>query len=271
MDLLAPLDQFIDHVISDERFAANLIGLGAILGVIMVAWLALRRLLAGGLGQLACATGYQWLDSFVQFATRQVQAVLGWLTLAATAGAFILASGYHLAGGHLQRDLTRWYDRLTLEQLLSFGGTLGLLFVVAVAARVALGTVRRTRPCLQQKVSRWIHRAGPAASSEKPDVDPLPYWFLLFERYAAATIVLTAIWAAGHILGIDNLVEPVVGFLLRVMTILVLSNKMKSPETTSVTKLWAPKPTARPRIPAPARIGFVSTPSFPRIMTAAPK
>ncbi len=33
------------------------------------------------------------------------------------------------------------------------------------------------------------------------------------------------------------------------------STRMKKPEMTSLTRLWAPKETARPRMPAPARIG----------------
>ena len=36
------------------------------------------------------------------------------------------------------------------------------------------------------------------------------------------------------------------------------SNRMKKPEITSFTRLWAPNDTASPRMPAPARIGPMS-------------
>ena len=63
-------------------------------------------------------------------------------------------------------------------------------------------------------------------------------------------------------------ITPVAPFTWATSPTRITSSRMrKNPLMTSFTRLWAPKPTARPRTPAPARIAPTLMPSWERAMT----
>jgi len=209
------LDVLIDQVLLDTRFLANVAAMGGLLLAITLSWFCIRRLFTGGVGQLASATGFRWLADAGKFAEQQVLSALGWLVFTCELLTLVAGFSYHVAGGHIFRDLARWYDRLTVEQILQFGTATGLLVGLVIATRFALGMIRRLRPFLEARAAPLVRR--------HPEQDAIAGWFLLLERYAITSVLLGTLWAGGTILGLGAFVDSTIGFVFRVITIMVVA------------------------------------------------
>jgi moderate conductance mechanosensitive channel len=75
--------------------------------------------------------------------------------------------------------------------------------------------VRRLRPRIEQRVTKLVGRAG--------NEEAVRHWFVLLERFALAAVRLATLWGAGQALGLGELADKVVGFILRVITILAVA------------------------------------------------
>src|SRR5207244_3037327 len=84
-----------------------------------------------------------------------------------------------------------------------------------LGAWFAVRSLRRLWPVLEAQI---IAGMGAAANA-----DTVRQWFLLIQRYAVMAIRLLALWAASQVVGLGALAGPAVGFLLRMLTILVIA------------------------------------------------
>ena len=215
MSLFDQLQKLIDQLLMDERLSANLIAIGLVLSVIVLVWLLLQRLLVSLEARDARSTGWKWLDLTLQFAFRQLQSLLGWLTVAAVFGTIISGIGYHFTGGDIQLDLLNIYKRTSVEQMLHIGARAIALCVLVILAKIVLGALHRGRGIVEKYVAVWVGR--------EPGEGIVPLWFSLLERYATAALLLGLIALFGLMLGVERFTQPLVEFLLRVVSIVVIA------------------------------------------------
>ena len=199
-------------LLTDSRFVANLIAVHATIVAVVLVSIIIRRLLTHGGNRLIHWTGLERLSKEV---TRHGHTMLFWITAALIP--LILAGGlaYHLLGRDIRVDLDTWYQRMTVEDLFQLGLICGGLLALAVAAFVAVRILRRLLPFLENHAHIWIGRKG--------NEETLRHWFSLFDRFAIASVRLTALWGAGHIVGLGDLANAVIGFLVRVLAIVAIS------------------------------------------------
>jgi small conductance mechanosensitive channel len=166
-------------------------------------------------GRLTRWTEQHWLHAVGKEALHHARRLLFWLTLATM---FVIAGAgivYHLAGRDLRDDLGLWYENLTVEQLVQIGVHAAALVGVAAATCLLAWLVRRLRPHCHAHANRVVGRAG--------NQEHLARWFKLLERYAITVVRLSGIWVAGQIVGLGHLADVTVGFVLSVLTILVVA------------------------------------------------
>ncbi len=208
------LSSFTD-LLADDRLAANLIVGHGIITVMVVVSVLLRRVVIGGSSNLIRWTRLRWLKAASEEASRRAGTMLFWLTVLLVLLTVIGGVGYHLAGRDIRLDLSTWYERLTIAELLAVAGAGVKLLALALGAWFAVRSVRRLWPVLEAQMS--------AAAGNAPNAETVHQWFLLLERYAIAVIRLFALGAACQVIGLGEFAGPIVGFLLRILTILVVA------------------------------------------------
>jgi len=205
----------IRETLTDSRFVANVTVTYGIIVVLVLLALILRRLLGHGGERLAQWTGLRWLEHVGREAAHRARRIVARLTWAAV---FLLTAAgitYHFLGRDIRFDVRAWYARITAEQWLDFGlRALGVAALV-VGAWIGIRIVRRLCAALQTRV---IARIGEAVQPEG-----IARWFTLLQRFGSVAICLTALWGAGQVTNLARPADLVVGFILRVLTILVVA------------------------------------------------
>jgi len=204
------LSDFAD-TIANSRFLFNLVTLFGVLVAVVIASVLLRVLIGRGLGHVARATGWQWLDGL----SRRLRAGLFWLTIAVVALAVLGSVGYHLAGRHVRHDLRHWYYDLTWTQL-SHWGVIALELAGLVAAMwLGVRQVRRRLPGLERKVAVWLGNRSE---------ESLRRCFVALEFYAVIMIGLVVFWCAGKIVGLSHLAGKVDDIIFHILVILSVAH-----------------------------------------------
>ncbi|MBV9125033.1 MAG: mechanosensitive ion channel family protein [Planctomycetes bacterium] len=203
----------IREQLSDGRFSANLIAFYGLAVVAVILSLVLRRWLTRSSHRWAHRTRIPWLDTLGEEILRRASTLLFWGTLVAVVATTIIGLGYHATGGDIRQDVSAWLATLTPGEAVRIGIGLGGLLALLVAGRIGIWMVRRLRPILESRVQHWIHRPGHENIVRR--------WFGLLELYLVASVRLWALWGAGQVVGLSNFADWTVGFVLRVLTILV--------------------------------------------------
>lgn len=224
----------IGNLLSDERLLINLIGAHVLLGAVLLVSAILRKLLIRGGDHFARWTGLHWLDGVSKEATRRVRTLLFWATLcvmfAVVAGAVI----YHVAGRDMRADVGTWYAQLTAKQILGLGIALGEMVLLFLGMLLALRLVRRGRSILETHALENLPSPNaellPTTTDDKATQDnkqvhehTVRRWFFLLERFLVIAVFLTGFWIAGHILHVQDYVDHAVGFLLRMLAIVMVA------------------------------------------------
>ena len=238
MDLIAQITDFI----ADERLLANLIGVHALLGGILILSVTVRKILLRGGAQLGRWTGVDWIEHYQEEASRRVRSLLFWLTLCSLAAVLAVGVVYHFAGRDVRLDVREWYARLTAEQLIELSITGVKLIVLAIGVNVTFGLVRRVKSRLERYTLHLLHltttetpsTATDAAAVDVPAVDPsvaaerayqedtIRHWFFLLERFVLATVFLTGLWLAGYVLA-WRAVDTAVAFGMYLLAVVMLA------------------------------------------------
>lgn len=211
MDILS----FITGVLADDRFAANLIAFYSMVVATVIGSLVLRRVLVRSGGALMQSTHMDWLNAVGEEAGRRLRSLLFWVTFLAVFGIAAAGVAYHLGGRDVRQDLGRWYERLTAEEVVRFAGSLGLLAALLVGTRFLVWAIRRGLPLAESSLMSLIEPGGNRQTWQR--------WFLLLERYLVTATRLLALWAAARVVGLDAMATVVLGFLLRVLSILAVA------------------------------------------------
>ncbi|MBY0522298.1 MAG: mechanosensitive ion channel family protein [Gemmataceae bacterium] len=198
---------------ADDRLDANLIGFYGVIVVTFIVSMVMRRLMTRGGARLVGWTGVHWLEAAGDEAMRHMRSLLFWLTVCFMSATVVFGIVYHLVGRDLRHDLGDWYHHFTVEQLVRYGLTLATLLAVMVTTRFAIWTVRRVRPALQHQADACIGKVG--------NRDALCSWFALLERFSLVVVRLGGLWMAGHVIGFGQWSNSLVGFILRMLTIVV--------------------------------------------------
>jgi small conductance mechanosensitive channel len=229
MDLLDDLSTKL----ADGRLGANLIAVHGIVTVTVLVSLILRRIVSRGSSRLARWTGQRWLETAGEEAARRVRMLLFWLTLAAIGLCLVGGLGYHLAGRDVRADLDAWYQQFTVGELFNAALRCAAVLAIVAAAWLTVRMIRRIRPLLEKEITTLV---GHAASDQEPR-DPenrgfwgkaggeefVHRWFNLLQWYLLSGIRLLMLWAIGRTVGLDEFSGTVFGFLLRVLSIVVIA------------------------------------------------
>jgi small conductance mechanosensitive channel len=208
------LDQLRD-TLTDHRFVANVTATYGIIVALVLLSLVVRRLIGRGGERLAHWTGLRWLDGVGREAARGSRRLLARLTWAGVVLLSAAGIAYHLAGRDVRLDCAAWYARLTADDWLSLGPRAGAVVGLAAAAWVGVRLVRRLRAWAEPLA---VARLGTAGGAEA-----VGRWFTLLQRFAGVAVCLGAVWAAGHVVGLVRLADHLIGFVLRVLTIVVVA------------------------------------------------
>src|SRR5438132_12532858 len=136
----------------DDRLAANLVAIHAVLTLAVLASLILRRLVTHGSSRLSRWTGLAWLASASEEAARRLRALLFWLTMLVVLLVLVAGGGYHAAGRDIRQGLGTWYRGLTTSEVARLALTAGLVLVTLAASWLAVRMLRKLRPALQDQV-----------------------------------------------------------------------------------------------------------------------
>jgi small conductance mechanosensitive channel len=205
----------IGQLFHEARATANLLAaLGVMLVLIFVSAL-LRFLLTHTGNRLARWPGLEKLAALGKEATRHGHTLLFWLTLAALGVTGAAGLVYHGLGRDVRRDLGHWLEERTAEDFLHAGLAVGGLVVLAVASWGVLRLLRRVLPLAEARVDSWVGNDANRAT--------LKHWFVVFESFALAAVRLAVLLAAFHIVGLGHLGDCTVGFVLHVLSILVVA------------------------------------------------
>src|SRR2546430_995315 len=90
-----------------------------------------------------------------------------------------------------------------------------------VAVHVGVGVLIVATFLLRRLLPRRSTRL--AALDSAGHEDALEHWFAVLERFAVAAVRLAGLWAAGRLVGLGQWADDVIGFVLRVATILVVT------------------------------------------------
>jgi small conductance mechanosensitive channel len=211
------MDNFskLGTLLTDGRLGFNLIAVYGVITLTVLVSIFVRRLVVRGGSRLARWSGLRWLEAAGEEAIRRVRALLFWLTLGICLFATVAGVAYHLAGRDIRLDLNDWYRELTPAELLQLTLGAGALVGILSAAWLALRTARSVWPLLEKRVSSLLGHAG--------DGTVLSRWLVLLEWYVAIVIRLSAVWTMGMVVGLGGWADVICGFLLRVLTIVVVA------------------------------------------------
>lgn len=208
------LDRLRD-TLTDHRFVANLTVTYGIIVVMVLASLIVRRLVGHGGERVAQWTGLRWLDGVGREAARRSRRLIARLTWLGVVLLTAAGVAYHVAGRDVRLDFDAWYARLTADDWLSLGLRAGAVAGLAAAAWVGVRVVRRLRGWAEPWV---VARLGKTGNEEA-----VARWFTLLQRFAGVAVCLGAVWVAGHVVGLVRLADHIIGFVLRVLTIVVVA------------------------------------------------
>lgn len=208
------LSSFTD-LLADDRLGANLIAAHGIITTLVVVSLVLRRVVIGSGSRLIRWTRLRWLEAAGDEAARRAGTMLFWLTVSLVLLTAVGAAGYHLAGRDIRLDLGTWYEQLTITELWAVAVAGVQLLALAFGAWFAVRGVRRIWPVLETQMA--------AAVAGATSAETVHQWFLLLRHYTVVVIRLLALGIACQVVGLGALTGPIVGFLLRVLTILVVA------------------------------------------------
>jgi small conductance mechanosensitive channel len=211
MDFLTDLNS----TLADGRLGVNLIAVHGLITVTVLLSLVLRRLVNRGSSRLALWIGKRWLEEAGEEAARRLRLLLFWLTFGAILLIVAGGIGYHLTGRDIRDDVHAWYEQLTIPELFDAGLRLATLLAVVVAAWVLVRMVRRTCAFLESQVKSALGRAGNEQFVHR--------WFALLQWYVLLSVRLSALWILGRLVGLGDFAGTVCGFLLRVLSIIVVA------------------------------------------------
>jgi small conductance mechanosensitive channel len=203
------------EVLANGHLAANLIAVHGLITLEVIVAVVLRRLLQHGHKHLASITGLHWVGTLSMTAARHLRILIFWVTLLAVATTAVAGGAYHLAGRDARHDLDRWYAQLTVEELVQYGLRLGALVGLTAGAWLAARVVRRYRTLLETHGKARLGRAG--------HEEAVHHWFAVLERFLTGAVYLSTLWIAGRVVGLGPWADAVIGFVLRVASILVVS------------------------------------------------
>ena len=210
MDLVSRIGDFL----SDDRLLFNLIALHALLGLILLVSILLRRALVHGGDNIARLTGLRWLRGASQEAARKLGSFLFLATLGVMGIAVVTFILYHLAGRDVRSDIVHWYEQLTWQEIVQ------LLVSVGELAALLCGAWLAGRYCC--RLLPWLHDCVGQALGEKEK--SLSRWSVMLERYAMILLSLAVVWCAGHIVGLGKMADKVVGSVFPVVVIVSLAH-----------------------------------------------
>lgn len=208
------LSSFTD-LLTNDRLGANLIAAHGIITAMVVISIFLRQVVIGSSSRLIRWTRLRWLEAAGEEAIRRARTMLFWLTVSLILLTVVGGVGYHLAGRDIRLDLGTWYEQLTFSELVAVGLASIKLLALGLGSWLAVRSVRRVWPVLEAQMTAGVGNAA--------NVETVHRWFLLLERYAIAVVRLLALGIACQVIGLGELASPVVGFLLRMLTILVVA------------------------------------------------
>ncbi len=221
MDFSSQLLAFFD----DDRMQANSVAVLVLLAATLLATVVVCRLFNQGSDLLVRLTSWQWLHGVHHETHRRLRILVFWLTVVVGVVEVVGGVSYHLAGRDCRLDVVNWSEHLTGPQLLHYGLTLGEVLVLVLAVSLIMRSVRRLGARLQEQAPNWLPQdlvdQGPTILVER--IRALRRWFSLLSRYVEACLVLGALWAIGHIVGLGSRTEVIVGFALRVLTIVCVA------------------------------------------------
>jgi small conductance mechanosensitive channel len=205
----------LSTALADARLGANLIAVHGLVTVTIIVSLVLRRLVRRGGSRVTRWTGLPWLQDVGDEAARRARALLFWLTSGVLLTSALAGVGYHMAGRDIRSDVENWYARLTPARLLRSGLRTGVAVAVLLAAWLAVRAVRRLMPVAHAQVRALLGKAA--------NEDLLARWFVVLQLYLVTAIRLGAAWVFCHFVGLGELGDVIVGFLMRVITIVAVS------------------------------------------------
>ncbi len=231
----------IGEFLSDDRLLFNLVAVQVLLVTTLLISILLRRLLMHGSNHLVHLTGLHWLQGVSREAARRLRVLFFWVTLGTMAVLIVGGIVYHASGRDVRGDCALWYAQLTWTELFRFGRGAGELFLLALGIWLGIRQLRRWLPRLHQRiadlhVSQYLAGGPPPVgpppvgqagslphAPTKDKEETLQRWFRLLERYAVSLLSLGAVWCAGQIVGLGDFADVLVGFLIRVVTILCVA------------------------------------------------
>jgi small-conductance mechanosensitive channel len=210
-----PLVSFPVGLLAIGRLTANTLALGAVVLTVVGVALLVHFCLGHVGNRLAHWLGAHWLHAFSQEAARRARRFVFWLTLTVVLVALSVGVACHFAGHDVRLAVEHWLHQLTAADLLYFGWRAAALAGLGLTAWFAVRACCWLRPHLEAGIGHWVKRNGAN--------DALQRWCLLLERFAAVALCLGALWVAGHVVGLGGLADTVVGFVLRVISIMAVA------------------------------------------------
>lgn len=208
----------VRELFADGRFTANLIAFYGVGVIVLLAALIVRRILSRCRRHATDATEVGTLHRINNSVIHHCRALVFWLSLLALIGTVALGWVFHSAGRDVRHEIRGWYRNLTLEEVYRGGLALGALVALWFVTEFTVWMVRRLRPQLQDQAHCTV---GCEANR-----DSLKVWFQLVESYAVIAVRIGATWGAGVLLGLGEVSAAVFGFLLRLMTIIIVARLM---------------------------------------------
>ncbi len=203
------------QLLHEARATANLLAVLGVMVVLTVASAALRFLVTHTGNRLARWPGLEKLAALGKEATRHGHTLLFWLTLAALGVTAAAGLVYHGLGRDVRNDLGHWLEERTAEDFLHIGLAAGGVIILAVATWAVLRLLRRVLPLAEARVSAWVGNDNNGAV--------LRHWFVLLEGFGLTAVRLGALLAAFHVVGLGHFGDATVGFVLHVLSILVVA------------------------------------------------
>lgn len=206
---------WLSNLLTDDRLTANVIAGHAFVTVTFVLALFLRQFLFRAGTGLSLPLVGDWFNDQGKQAILRIRSLVIWVTLLLH---FMIALGiatYHLAGRDIRREASAFAGALSLEKIWEWGSRALLVAVVLGLAWLCTRFVRRLLPAAPE--------AGTDTAQTQNGEKALSRGLRVVQSYGILSIRLTALWWIGKILGLAEITRLVVGFLFRVMTVLILA------------------------------------------------
>jgi small conductance mechanosensitive channel len=159
--------------LADGRVSANLLTFYGLIVVIILAGIVIRALLAQGRSRLTALKGFSWVESIGQEAVRRLRLFVSWLTLCVSLVLVLGGIAYHWAGRDIRRDIDDWLKRLAADDISTIVEIVGIAIALVLGSWLAIRIIRRIRPGLQAKATRWI--------GSEENAEDIQWWFTLLQ------------------------------------------------------------------------------------------